>query len=468
MLPVLANELEILSAECAVVLQDLIASCVASRGDLSKAEEAMGSAISRFRSIVVTGSTRVCVASADRSFHCPDCGRGLTHWETTLRHIVTSSGEGQFPSERYRCRSCKSSWYPWQTAHGLDGKNQFTLSARQLIAEEASRSPFDEASVSLQRMGLSVSPSEVDRIAQEVGEWRKQEQEVVRSCSARGNLLSSLPMHDWSRWPDTLTGDDVVVFSVDGAKVRSIEQGPKGLEWFEVRSGIIRLSRDDKPNLKVCLAGVLEADKLFEMMRSQWWQSRMAWNQKGGRPLRMVFVADGAEWIWERAGWYFPHCIQILDIYHAAQHLASAGRAAWGPEDARGRRWIDEAIPWLLEDGAIKEILRQLIDVLRAGHAANIGELQTEFRYLWRHRHRMRYSDWKLQGLPIGSGAMESTIKQICTHRLRRAGMKWTRANADLIINLRAAVQSDALRLTFQRERQIRLNKASVFKSMAA
>jgi len=453
---------EVLVSELSEVAEVLIASCSASGGDLHHAEEAIARALWSVRSILVSGAVSACISSVEGDYSCPCCRCKLTVWGHSTRTIVTSSGEGRFISTRYRCCRCKTSYYPWQTANGVDEKTQFTLSARQMIAEEAASSPFADASGRLQRMGLIVSASEVDRIAREVGQWRKQEQEVVRSysCQAEGEL--SVPLHDWSLWPSATDTDDTIVFSVDGAKARSVDSGPSGLEWFEVRSGIIRLSRKFRPSLKVCLGGVMDPDKLFETMRSQWRQCPLASSRQ--RSTRMVFVADGAEWIWDRVGWHFPRCTQVLDIYHAAEHVGSAARAAWA-ECAQSERWIKGAIAWLIEQNGPRTILKAICGVLRSGRAANPEQLRIEMRYLWRHRHRMKYHACLAQGLPIGSGAMESTIKQLSTQRLRYAGMKWTRSNADLMVHLRAAVLSKSLHLTVQRERQIRANRAKLFLS---
>ena len=463
-MPILDKEFGVLSRQCSVVIEALLESCARSEGDLSSAEQALANAVLSLRSILVSSATRVCVSVAAHDYYCPDCGSALAGWGTTDRCIVTSSGEGTFPSERYRCRVCRTDHYPWQVAQGLDEKNQFTLSARELIAQEVADAPFGDASERLKRMGLVVSASEASRIGCEVAQWRKQEQEVVRSSSCRGDKALSVPLHDWSNWPAITSADQVVVFSADGAKARSTEVGPKGLEWFEVRSGIIRLAGDDhRHSRKICVGGILEPDKLFETMRSQWWQAPASWHERGPQRPRTVFVADGAEWIWDRAGWYFPHCVQILDIYHAAQHVGSAARAAWGADHRHARLWADIAIPWLLEVGGATGIICALVGVLRSGRAVDPDELRKEIRYFWRHRHRMRYHRWKAEGLPIGSGAMESTIKQLSTQRLRRAGMKWTRANADLMVHLRAATLSKALTLTIERERRIRANRALKF-----
>jgi len=465
MATILSREQELLCKQFQPIISRLLQKSLASAGDLALTECALECAVKEIRPLLVSSAVRTCVSSADRQFVCPDCSRELTHWGSTARTIVTSSGEGVFESERYRCRSCKSSHYPWQASQGLDGRNQLTLGARALIAEEAACAPFDLAAQRLNRMGLAVSASEVDRVAREVGTWRKQEQEVVRSVQTQGGSLR-LPLQDWSEWPSDPSDNDIVVFSVDGAKVRSPEQGEQGSEWFEVRSGIVRYEQGNGTARKACIGGVMDADQLFETLRSQWWQSPSAWRQKGSR-LRKVFIADGADWIWDRARWHFPDCIQILDIYHAAEHVGSAARAAWGADAPKANTWVSRATALLTARKGIQAILKQLVEVLRTDTAVNKQALATEMRYLWRHRHKMRYAQWRASGLPIGSGAMESTIKQLSTQRLCLAGMMWTRKHADLMMHLRSAVLSDALRLTIGRERVICLNRASKYYKQA-
>ena len=460
---IILNELEVLSRSASDVFTKLLGAAGKSSGDVGVTEIALASAVGSIRSLLVTSAMRVCVASAGHDYSCPKCADHLCRWGTIERPIVTSSGEGTFPSERYRCRSCSKDYYPWQIGQGLDGGNEFTLSARERIAEEGADGAYDRASVRLSRMGIPVSGSEVDQITLEVASWRKAEQEVVRDCACRLGKPLSIPLHKWDTWPDSLGAEDVLVFSVDGGMVRSNEVGSKGLDWFEVRSGLIGLVRKDRPFKKVCLGGLMSPDQLFENLRTQWLQSRLACNQKGDRSLRLLFVADGAEWIWARAGWYFPNCLQILDIYHGAAHVGAAARAAWGPDNAHAKRWSGGAMTWLLEPDGAKAIIRALLTKLRCSNAINPNDLQTEFRYLWRHRHRMNYHQWKEQGLTIGSGAIESCIKQTSTQRLNQPGMMWTKKNADLMMHVRSALLSDSLTLTVNRERQIRANRALQF-----
>jgi len=130
--------------------------------------------------------------------------------------------------------------------------------------------------------------------------------------------------------------------SVDGAKVRSDAAGPNGPTWFDILSGVLTIPGVGMP--KAQIAGDISPDALFEGMRS-------IWRQSPGKDLPLVFVADGAEWIWNRIGFYFPKAIQVLDIYHASEHVASGGRAAWSDQSSLALHWAATGIEMLLEKG---------------------------------------------------------------------------------------------------------------------
>ncbi len=459
--PIVEQNRKILVQKATKIFDAMLAQCSASLGDVHAAEQAALQAIEALRPEIVTSCMAGCLASADRHYCCPQCGMPLSHWSTRERQIVCMAGGGRFDAPRYRCRACRKDFYPWQMANGLDD-GQYTLGAREEIAREAAEAhSYEKASEHLQKRGLCVSASEVDRIVQEVGRWRKQEEQVVRACSCKG-INMSLPLHNYSTLAGIAPVDAVAVISVDGGMIRSTTPGPGGLEWFEARSGIIRFQTEKQTLLSVCSAAVREADEVFETLRSQWQQVPKAWRIGKDAP-RLVFIADGASWIWMRARWYFPHAIFILDLYHGAQHVASAARACWGQDSKHGRLWADNAMTWLQEPGASKIILQALIDVLRSGRACNPKQLRTEIGYLWAHRHRMDYARYKAQGLPIGSGAIESNIKQTSKRRLVQAGMMWTKSHADLMLHVRAACLSQSLALTIERERKIRRNRITPF-----
>jgi hypothetical protein len=423
-------------------------------GDLAKVEEALESAMKAIRSEVVNAALEASCRLADSDFNCPKCRKRLTGWGSFERNVVTSQGEGSLKVQRFRCRACKVNFYPLLTLNGLEN-TQYTIGARHFIAAESTDAPFARTALRMERHAIPVSASEVDQISREVGCWRKEEEEAVRSFLVLKGRDLPLPLHDVQSWERSLAADAAIVLSVDGAKVRSPVNDGQSLEWFEVRAAAMETTGPNTP--KISIAGVLETDKLFETL---WSQSRQVIrNHKN----KMVFVADGGNWIWDRVGHWFPKAIQVLDIYHAGEHVASAARACWGERSEQAGTWTREARSLLLSTTGVRGLLRQLVRQWREGNIADMAQLRTEFRYLWKHRCRMNYAWLKGRGLPIGSGIIESTVKQTSTYRLRQAGMMWSKAGADNMLRLRAAELSGSLKITIVRQHAICKNRMSKY-----
>jgi hypothetical protein len=146
---------------------------------------------------------------------------------------------------------------------------------------------------------------------------------------------------------------------------------------------------------------------------------------------RRVVLGDGALWIWNLANEHFPGAIQIVDLYHAKEHLSDVAKAIYGPGSDLGRQWEkrrhDE-----LDEGRMAELLQAL-----RIHAKATDEARKCHDYFTRNRHRMRYPEFRAQGLSIGSGVVEAGCKVTIGTRLKRTGMHWTLAGANAIIALR-------------------------------
>jgi hypothetical protein len=422
-------------------------------GDLAVAEAALGRALDDLRGILPFEALESASQSCGRDYRCLECKRALTPWGKRKRQVVTAHGEGVLRAERLRCRRCGTDVYPLLIRNAMVD-TRFTLGARRVIAEEAANMPYASSSRHLKRIGIAVSASQADQIAQQVATWRKEEEEAVRAVAILKGQDLNLPLHDKRKW-DRHPADTALVVSVDGAMVRSTTPGEHGLglEWFETRVGVLTLNCDYAP--KAIVAGFQDADKLFETL---WSQSR----QIGGK-RKAVFIADGAAWIWDRAAQFFPKAVQVLDIYHAAEHVAAAARACWGAESAEALQWARTARNLLMQPSGVRTVLRQLCRRLRSGGCADTHELQTQIRYLWKNRRRMHYDRLLDQRLPIGSGVMESAIKQTTTQRLRQPGMKWTRDTAALIMRLRASFLSGSLELTVHRQSAIAFNTLKAY-----
>jgi hypothetical protein len=139
-------------------------------------------------------------------------------------------------------------------------------------------------------------------------------------------------------------------------------------------------------------------------------------------------TADGAEWIWNLAMDLFPDSLQIVDWFHACQHLAQAAAALFPDEPDPAKRWYAHRLDDLFHGAAASIALE-----LEGAH------LSTHALYFRTHQRRMQYQEFREEGYPIGSGTVESGVKQFKA-RLTGAGMRWSRPNAQRMLILRGAV----------------------------
>ena len=144
----------------------------------------------------------------------------------------------------------------------------------------------------------------------------------------------------------------------------------------------------------------------------------------------VVTTADGAEWIWNVTDDLFPQSVQIVDWYHATPHVAQAAAALDPNDEQAAQRWQQERREALF----LGQIDRIIAPLLAAG-------LVSEAHYFQTHQRRMQYQEFREDGYPIGSGTVESGIKQF-KQRLTGAGMRWSRPGADRMLVIRAAVMT--------------------------
>lgn len=149
--------------------------------------------------------------------------------------------------------------------------------------------------------------------------------------------------------------------------------------------------------------------------------------------------ADGAEWIWNLVADLFPDSVQIVDWYHALQHLSDAAKALFPDDDVKAQRWFKAATADLFQGHAFKII--QLLE--RRG-------LTDHAHYFKVHQRRMQYAEFQEQGYPIGSGTVESGVKQFKV-RLTGPGMRWSRIGAERMLVIRASVMQGSFDTLWQR-----------------
>ena len=147
---------------------------------------------------------------------------------------------------------------------------------------------------------------------------------------------------------------------------------------------------------------------------------------------RRVVLGDGSPWIWNTTSELFPAATQILDRFHAKEHLSAVGNALFGESEA-GKAWIQQRYDEL-DQGRISSLVGALHPY--AGHHK---EARDCIHYIWTNRQRMRYPQFNQQGLCASTGVVEAGCKVVIGTRLKRAGMRWTLRGANAIIALRCS-----------------------------
>jgi hypothetical protein len=138
-------------------------------------------------------------------------------------------------------------------------------------------------------------------------------------------------------------------------------------------------------------------------------------------------TADGSEWIWNLVMDYFPDTLQIIDWFHVCQHLFEAASALFPDEPDHAQRWYTHSLDDLFRGSAASI----------ADHLEHAG-LPEHAHYFRVHQRRMQYQDFRDDGYPIGSGTVESAIKQFKA-RLAGPGMRWSPSGARQMLLLRAS-----------------------------
>jgi hypothetical protein len=168
----------------------------------------------------------------------------------------------------------------------------------------------------------------------------------------------------------------------------------------------------------------------------------LAWACAHGSGLdnarQSVLLGDGIAWIWNQLGPIADEAVQILDWYHACEHLWAAGKALHG-EGTEACKTFVESLKTLLWDSKIDELLGVLDqERKRLRQAAKRKALEGLRGYLENHRSRMDYKKYRDQGLDIGSGAVEGVCKNLVQARMKRGSPRWSYHGSQAMLSLRS------------------------------
>jgi len=294
-------------------------------------------------------------------------------------------------------------------------------------------SSFDEVRQVLCDHGMTLDIKVIRKLTYRYAERARAEQQAGR-----------IPLND----EDTLEGRRVVI-STDGGRTRLREKkrGPKTKKdrtrfrgaWREPKLLIIyvvdaqgKQEKSFSPFIDGCFSG---PDGVFQLLKGYLNSLHIQNSDK------ILFVADGAHWIWNRIpglikalGLTPERVYELLDFYHAVEHLGTVAglKKTWSSKERK--RWVSKQRGFLLKGKAANVV--QAVQMLCRGR--NSKAIKTERDYFVRNEKRLDFSTVKALNLPIGSGAIESSIRRVVNLRLKGPCTFWYRENAEKMIMLRS------------------------------
>ncbi|MCK4298602.1 MAG: ISKra4 family transposase [Planctomycetes bacterium] len=353
------------------------------------------------------------------------CKCGPSGWlqfkDYRRRVVVTLVGELHLVRAYYHCRCCGRGWVPLDEQIGLEGHG-FSPGVRRLTSHLGGEVVFGRVARFLAEVGVAVSAKEAERRTEETGRrFEVGQQERIKQV-----LGDPWPTASASPAPERL------YIQVDGTKVHTLK------EWREVKLGALfetpRLAGEGgRRRRRTSYCGAIEPAEAFGR------RLFTAAVERGALTAgEVVFMGDGAPWLWNLAAEHFPERVEILDWYHASQHLWELGKVLYGEGKARCRSWVESRLQELGE-GEVEAVLRAF-GRLRPRSEEGREKVRREKAYFKANRERMRYGEFRRQGYFVGSGVVESGCKQAVGHRLKQAGMRWRPENADAVLQVRLAI----------------------------
>jgi hypothetical protein len=166
--------------------------------------------------------------------------------------------------------------------------------------------------------------------------------------------------------------------------------------------------------------------------------------EQAKKTKQIVWVGDGAAWIWALAEELCPQAVQILDWYHAMEHALECGQALLG-----GSSLLDDwerTCRYLLAHGRVEDLIGQLVECVEFVAGEETKALNDLVRYYRNNAKRMKYNEYRAEGYPIGSGIVESAHGHVIQQRMKRTGQRWSLPRARTMVRLRTAYRTGGCR----------------------
>lgn len=359
---------------------------------------------------------------------CPVCARQLSRVsEGHSRSFDSRFGSITIKRARGYCKRCGKWRVPADAALGLEESAGYSPAVQDMAALLVSKMPVEEAGAVLKHItGVKLPRATLDREARRQGERAQALREQLDQRAATEKKQLELTLEPYQ-----------MIIQLDAWNIRERDgwgrsaalrlQGQEPERWHWVYTGTcFRLDHRGQTaggRPVITQRGFVATRAGLDALREQLHAEAL---RRGlGQAAGALVIGDGAVWIWRLADDRWPQARQRLDFYHAVQHLAEVGRALFGQDKEKLKRWLKPLVKQLKNQSALK-VIRQLEEALAglpSGAAAQA--VAKEVEYFHEHRECMDYRAGVRAGEPIGSGPVEATCRQ-AQCRFKRTGQFWS------------------------------------------
>lgn len=363
------------------------------------------------------------------------CGRQARFHQMRPKQILTALGQIRIERAYYTCNHCHQGQSPRDRELDVEG-TEYSPAVRRMMAIIGSENSFEQGRQQLAELaGLEVTTKAVERQAEAVGEDIASREQADIKSAVQLEL------------PEVRNGETPVVYvEMDGTGIPVVKAETEGrqgktagqqahtrevkLGCVFTQTGIDDEGRPVRDDASTTYTGAIEAAEPFGRRIY-----REACDRGWNRAKTKVVLGDGAPWIWNIADEHFPGAIQIVDLYHARQHLWELAARLYPADEKQRKRWASR-LEKKLDAGKVETVVKTMRAIPTSSKA--LAELiETEAVFFERNAERMRYARFRAQKLFVGSGVVEAGCKTVIGRRLKMSGMFWTVRGANSIIALR-------------------------------
>lgn len=369
------------------------------------------------------------------------CGSQARYKDMRLKPILSVLGPAQMLRAYYWCSRCRQGQFPADIARDIEN-TEFSPGVRRMLALVGSEcSSFNHGRQQMELLAdLEVTAKAVERVTEAIGSdiARRQQETIQQAMQLELPVAVGEPIQKIYVQMDG-TGLPMVAKETEG---RSGKGADGRAHTREAKLGCVftQTATDDqgrpvRDDGSTTYTGAIET--AAEFSRRIYTEA----HQRGwSRAEVKVVMGDGADWIWNICEEQFPGAIQIVDLYHARQHLWDLGGKLHPNDEKSKRRWV-MAHQHFLDDGKIEKLAAKLRS-LSPQNPELAAAVRIEANYFERNAERMRYPRFRKQNLFVGSGVIEAGCKTVMGSRLKRSGMFWTVRGANAVIALRCCRHS--------------------------